>query len=147
VGGIQYFGAGVTERNLLGFGKSIDLSYNHSTERIARQIQWHDNRFFGSRLAMTLKIQRNSDKRSFSVAMARPFYAWQSKWGFSFFYEKADGLYREYDDGRRIAQYAIKDRAGQFIANHYWGKHAKRRLMLGAIYKCNRSALEREISI
>ncbi|MCI0694504.1 hypothetical protein L0337_21155 [candidate division KSB1 bacterium] len=137
-GGIQYFGAGVTERNLLGFGKSLDISYNHSTERLARQIQWHDNRFFGSRLAMTLKIQRNTDKRSFSMAVARPFFAWQSNWGFGFFHEKTDGTYREYRDGQRIAEHPLKNRAAQLILNHYWGERVKRRLMLGAIHQMER---------
>lgn len=130
-GGVHFFGASLVEDNLLGLGKTIDLGYNKSSDRTLRILAYRDNRLLGSRLQHAIKLQNNSDFDAFSFSLQRPFFAWQAKWGFDFSLEKIDGVYRRFRKGELVDAPGLRERAGQFFAHFYRGRHIKRHIFTG----------------
>jgi outer membrane protein assembly factor BamA len=148
VGGVHFFGVSLIEDNLLGLGKTIDLGYNQSTDRILRQILYKDRRLFGTRFASHIKAQNNSDFDAFVFTFSRPFFAWNARWGFGFGYESTTGVYRQFQDGELIAQPRLNEKSGQLVLNLYRGQKTKRHLMFGLnIEKSEIGANTREINL
>ena len=134
-GGVHYWGISLIEDNLLGYGKMIDLSYNHSTERILRQLIWADTRLLGSRYNTYLKLQNNSDIRMSDIKISKPFFAWHAKWGFTFQLENINGIYKKYLNDHIISTPQQHIRTQRLIFNFYRGNYLKHNYMFGAIHK------------
>lgn len=131
VGGVHFWGISLIEDNLAGQGKTIDLGYNHSSDRIFRQVLCRDPRLLGSRFAGNFKVQNNSDFDALELTFSRPFFAWNTRWGFGLAYENTNGVYRQFQDGELIAAPRLDENAFQMIVNLYRGETTKRHFMLG----------------
>ncbi|MFQ5628294.1 MAG: POTRA domain-containing protein, partial [bacterium] len=148
VGGVHFFGVSLIEDNLLGFGKTIDLGYNQSTDRILRQVLYKDRRLFGTRFASHIKAQNNSDFDAFEFTFSRPFFAWNTRWGIGLGFENTAGVSRQFQNGELIAEPRMKERAGQVVFNLYRGDKTKRHFMFGAnIEKSEIGDNSREINL
>ncbi|MFQ5629901.1 MAG: hypothetical protein ACE5I1_14135, partial [bacterium] len=147
-GGVHFFGVSLIEDNLFGLGKTIDLGYNQSSDRILRQIFYKDRRLFGTRFASHIKAQNNSDFDAFEVTFSRPFFAWNTRWGFGFGYQSTSGVSRQFQDGELIAEPRLNEKAVQLIVNLYRGEKTKRHFMVGAnIEKSEIGDKTREINL
>lgn len=131
VGGVHFWGVSLVEDNVFGLGKTIDIGYNHSSDRILRQVLYRDPRLLGSRFGGNVKAQNNSDFDTFEMSLSRPFFAWNTRWGFGLAFENTKGVYRQFRDGELVAAPRLDENALQMIFNLYRGDKLKRHLMFG----------------
>ena len=75
-GGASEWKAGVTERNLLGTGKTVSAVYNQSGRTPSKSVEWRDTHFLGfSHLNQTLSAAAGPDSRHYAFGVERPFFA------------------------------------------------------------------------
>src|SRR5262245_60261054 len=72
-GGETRWGAGLVERNVLGRGKQLALSYADGFERTDRRIEFRDPSLFGSYWSASLLYADNSDGGQRRVRLFKPF--------------------------------------------------------------------------
>jgi len=79
-GGTNQTGAEIEEENLLGYGKSVTLSWSSDVERESLLLQWRDPNVWQSRWQSELSYSINDDGRLRFVEFERPFYALDTHW-------------------------------------------------------------------
>jgi outer membrane protein assembly factor BamA len=79
-GGESEWGAGIEDRNLLGTGKMINLSYKSTVDRDEARISYNDPNVFGSRVRLFSSLGDATDGHRVQVAAERPFYALDTRW-------------------------------------------------------------------
>jgi hypothetical protein len=72
-GGKTRWAAGVTERNVMGLGKELGVSYDEDVQRTNRLIEFHDAALFGSYWSTALLYADNSDGGERRVRVEKPF--------------------------------------------------------------------------
>ncbi|HEC04981.1 MAG TPA: hypothetical protein ENI84_02140 [Thiothrix sp.] len=84
-GGKSKSGFEIQEHNLLGYGKSLSLSYEKGTERNSTLLTYGDPQLFGSRKRFFITLQNNSDGKGYNASLDLPFYSFDStrSWGVS----------------------------------------------------------------
>ena len=82
-GGNNRSGVELQEHNLLGYGKSLSLSYKQETERNSSLLEYLDPQVFGSRKRLFMSLQDNSDGNGYELDFGLPFYALDTRraWG------------------------------------------------------------------
>lgn len=73
-GGESFFGLGLEEGNILGYGKSVAFDYGRVGNKTASSLSYGDPRFMGTRLALGGSYSRGSTGDSGSMSLTRPFY-------------------------------------------------------------------------
>lgn len=73
--GESFTSVALTERNLLGRGKGVSLTYREAPEGITRDAEYHDPNVFGSRLRFSAQGGSGSEGASQGVEAGVPFYA------------------------------------------------------------------------
>ncbi len=96
----------LSERNLLGQGVTVRLSYLEDVDRDSLSFQYSDRNLAGSRVSVLTKIADSSDGATTDLRLIRPFYSLDSRWsaGATFFDETRDISF--YDLGEEAAEYA-----------------------------------------
>lgn len=79
-GGTNETGAEIEEENLLGYGKSVTLSWSSDVERESLLLRWQDPNVWQSRWQSELAYSINDDGRLRFVEFERPFYALDTHW-------------------------------------------------------------------
>lgn len=74
-GGESFFGLGVEEGNILGYGKSVAFDYGRTGNKTASSLSYGDPRFMGTRLGLNGAYSRGSTGDSGSASLTRPFYS------------------------------------------------------------------------
>ena len=82
-GGQNEYGAGLTEDNLFGFGKSLTVAWSSDVDRDQRIFSFTDPNVGGSRKRLGVSVADNSDGRRFSFDMGRPFFSLDTRWSIS----------------------------------------------------------------
>jgi len=77
-GGESFFGVGLEEGNILGYGKSVAFDYGRTGNRTSSALSYGDPRFMGTRLALNGGYARGSTGDSGSASLTSPFYALES---------------------------------------------------------------------
>ncbi len=77
-GGESFFGLGLEEGNILGYGKSAAFDYTRTGRKTTYSYSYGDPRFFGSRLALDGRYERSSTGDSGAASLTRPFYSLDS---------------------------------------------------------------------
>ncbi|TMQ70044.1 MAG: hypothetical protein E6K80_09785, partial [Candidatus Eisenbacteria bacterium] len=73
--GTSFTSISLTERNVLGWGKGISLSYHEAPEGISRDAEYQDPNLFGSRLRLSTHAGTGSEGASQGFDVRVPFYA------------------------------------------------------------------------
>jgi outer membrane protein assembly factor BamA len=105
-GGENRSGIEISERNLLGTGSSVRLSYKNTVDREATSFQYFDKNLGRSWTSLFLELADTSDGSTKDVRLIRPFYALDTRWsaGATFYeYNREESLY---ELGDRVAEYA-----------------------------------------
>jgi len=104
-GGENRSGIGIEENNLLGRGQTLRVKYQDNVDRSSTSFEFVDRNFANSWVTTALRIADNSDGKSNSLSVIRPFYSLDSRWtaGSSVL-----------DDDRRTALYQLGDEAAEF---------------------------------
>ena len=74
-GGESFFGLGLEEGNILGYGKSVAFDYGRTGNKTASALSYGDPRFMGTRMALAGDYSRGSTGDSGSASLTRPFYS------------------------------------------------------------------------
>ena len=104
VGDRTLWEVGLSERNLLGWGKEVSASHRVTLDRTANSLWYTDRQLAGSRLALTAAIADLSDGDEQILTLSRPFYSLQDAWAFSVravAFNRQDPLFL---DGQEIAR-------------------------------------------
>lgn len=98
----------VSERNLLGKGVSMRLSYREDVDRNSTSFQYSDRNLGDSWTALFAEISDSSDGDTLNLSLTRPFYALDSRWsaGGSLFDDSREVTF--YDLGNEAAEYAVE---------------------------------------
>jgi hypothetical protein len=103
-GGVSFHRAGgansssfeLQDINFLGSGKRIQLSQTSTVDRLSRLIGYRDPNLLGSRGQLDLSFSDNSDGKTESVSLERPFYSLDARWAAGvkgFMDRRVDSLY------------------------------------------------------
>jgi hemolysin activation/secretion protein len=103
VGNELTWGAGVSERNLLGRGKQIELNYRSGLERDSTNFFYRDPRVAGSRVAVSVGLSNLSDGGRGQLNVSQPFFSLRTKWAFGVQFLSFDQLDPLYFAGERVA--------------------------------------------
>lgn len=98
----------VSERNLLGQGVSLRLSYREDVDRHSTSFQYSDRNLGESWTALFAEVSDSSDGETLNLSLTRPFYALDSRWsaGGSIFDDSREISF--YDLGNEAAEYAVE---------------------------------------
>lgn len=94
---------GVAEKNLLGWGKWVDVARRSGLDRDEATFFYFDPRLAGSRTRALVSYSEQSDGRSAQLILARPFFALSTEWAFGLTLDAFDQLDPLYEDGERVA--------------------------------------------
>ena len=136
-GGDNEFAFGVSDSNLLGLGKEIDISYEHQDERKGVSFVLRDPNILGTRWAASAIAADNDDGHRYGVNVALPFYALDSRFstGFLLNDDKRDnGLYLLSDKIWEIGVESEDLRSFVGFSNGRKGRWIDR-LIFGAAYR------------
>jgi len=114
-GGADHSGVQLAEGNLLGYGKSLSLQSDRSTDRTQYGVSYADPNLLGSRWQLDTNYIHASDGGTSQFSIAHPFYSLDTRWSGS-----VDGL-RDQRIDRRYQQAVVVD---QYQTTHesYGGK-------------------------
>jgi Surface antigen variable number repeat/Omp85 superfamily domain len=104
-GGRNKFRAEIQENNLLGFGKSMSVSFSSNPDRDTRAIAYEDPQFLGRRLTLDVLYASMSDGERRKFALTRPFRSLETTSGGAAIYEELRQSTRIYGGGSEIAQF------------------------------------------
>jgi len=106
-GGMNTYGATISETNLLGLGKDIELGWNKGVDRNQIALNYNDPAFFAPYLRAHLGYAHTSDGYNRQFNVRRPFFAFATPWAsdmtFTAFRQN-DKLYRHGVEVSRFQQ-------------------------------------------
>ncbi len=119
VGGDSFFGLGLEEGNILGYGKSLSFDYGRNAGKTTTSYGYGDPRFLGTRLALNGGYSKGTVGDSAAVSLTKPFFsldapnatgvAWQRSVTEKYIYRDAVE-YSRFRQRRRIAEASIGQR-------------------------------------
>ena len=75
--------AGVSEKNLLGLGKSVTVSHRTDLDRTSERVLYRDPQLAGSRFTLTASLADLSDGDEEFFSLDRPYFSLEEAWAFS----------------------------------------------------------------
>jgi len=104
-GGINAGQISLEESNLFGTGILVGLTYKSDQDRSATLFNVGDDNILGSRVAAAYSIAKQSDGKSQSGSLARPFYSLDSRWAAGVSAEDIDQRDSIFSAGESVAVY------------------------------------------
>lgn len=83
VGEANEWRLGVSELNLLGFGKSASFELKRGPEGNERRLSYGDRQFLGRRLSLDAESRDGTEVRHHELRLGRPFYSSLSRWSWT----------------------------------------------------------------
>ncbi|HUQ53825.1 MAG TPA: hypothetical protein VM692_16470 [Gammaproteobacteria bacterium] len=105
-GGVSEFGAGLEDRNLLGMGKELKVSYRSLIERDETYVGYIDPHLFGSRVQLSTVLANASDGHRRELAVDRPFYSLDTRWSLGGSLRDEQRVDPIYDLGEEIDEFS-----------------------------------------
>ncbi len=106
-GGMSTYGATLSETNLLGLGKDVEIGWSKGVDRRQLALNYNDPAFFAPYLRAHFGYAHNSDGNNRQFNLRRPFFAFATPWAseatFSAFRQN-DRLYRSGVEVSRLQQ-------------------------------------------
>ena len=106
-GGTSTYGASLSETNLVGWGKELEIGYQKGVDRRRIGLAYQDHAFFAPYWNAFVSYGRNSDGYDHRVDLQRPFYSFATPWsaGVSFQdFRQVDKLYALGENVSRFEQ-------------------------------------------
>jgi len=113
-GGFTSYAVRLKEANLLGYGKSVQVSGKRTIDRDTSELRYDDRQLFGSRYILHLAYQDNSDGSLIGVETGKPFDGLTGRRSWS-----ASALHREYEQSlyeasEVVAKFGIDEDSASF---------------------------------
>ena len=121
-GGEGFTNIAMVERNVLGFGKTVNFSYRETPEGITRSASYHDPNLFGSRMRLAAAAGTGTDGASQGFDAAVPFYSEDAPLAYGVRWSLITSVARLFRDGQESA---VFDRRIEETEVH-WGRGTKR---------------------
>jgi hypothetical protein len=109
-GGETRWATGLTERNFLGAGKEIGLSYDEGVQRTNRLIEFKDTALFGGYWSTALRYADNSDGGERQVRIDKPFSSPLDRLTVGALWDSRRQEDRFYADGEVASEYGLRHR-------------------------------------
>ena len=104
-GGKTTYSLEFQETDLLGWGKSISVSYDQGSDRTTRSILYQDPYLFSPFWRGKLLYADNSDGRQRALELSRPFYSFQAPWSADLLLEHLAEREKLYQDGETLSTF------------------------------------------
>jgi hypothetical protein len=79
-GGQTEWGIGLSDNNLLGTGKTLEIGYESEIERDQSLLGYSDGNVFGTRVQLTALLANASDGHQRQLRVERPFFSLDTRW-------------------------------------------------------------------
>ena len=112
-GGQTTWSVNLRERNFLGAGKDVGLTYDKETERTNRVVQYHDPALFGAYWTADLTYANNTDGGQERILVQKPFVSFSDPFATDLLYNHLRLEQDIYGGGEAISRYAMNRREGQ----------------------------------
>lgn len=107
-GGENTGGFDLEELNLLGTGSHLIATVHQEVDRSVKKLAYQNPNLGGSWWDFSAAASNNSDGKSHSVALKRPFYAMDTRRAGFFSYDFVKQHNQRYDLGQKIDEYAVR---------------------------------------
>ena len=104
-GGMSTYGATMSETNLLGLGKEIDLGYNKGVDRRQIALNYNDPTFFAPYLRAHFGYAHTSDGYNRQFSIRRPFFSFATQWASESSFTAFRQNNRLYRDGVEVSRF------------------------------------------
>ncbi|MEO5617984.1 MAG: hypothetical protein ABIS67_09445 [Candidatus Eisenbacteria bacterium] len=125
-----------TERNLLGFGKSVSVSYRDDPAGITRSIGISDPGVAGSRVRLNYSGSRGTSGASDGAQVVLPFYSYDSRWSFGASALRRSGNAHLFRENAEVASLGVQVEESQIFVgrgSHQDGTITRTTLILAAL--------------
>lgn len=99
----------IVDENFLGHGQLLALGYSSNVDRSGVSVDFRDENLFKSWWRIDAGYNANSDGDVANLAIARPFYSLDSRWGAGFKAYTRDQITPMYDLGEKINEFREED--------------------------------------
>lgn len=97
-GGVNDVTFGLSEHNVLGYGKTLALEYGKNGHDDSRRFHWADRQVWGSRLRNDLLVEDSPTSKLYSARLERPFFASIARWSYGLTGRYAEDAAQTYAD-------------------------------------------------
>lgn len=109
-GGATTYGVRLEEKNLLGLGKQLGITFDRKVERTNRFIQYRDPYVFGPYWFLDLAYGLNSDGHRQQARLGRPFVSSRDRWSVDGLYDDLVQKARLYAEGDVVSRFEQRRR-------------------------------------
>jgi hypothetical protein len=110
-GGEQFGTIGLAERNLLGLGKSVSLSYHEDPTGISRGLSFTDPMVLGSHLRLRYSASAGAGGATDVLSLGLPFYAEDTPWSYGASWRRTSSVARLFQRASETA--SLDERIGE----------------------------------
>jgi outer membrane protein assembly factor BamA len=110
-GGQTEWGIGLSDNNLLGTGKTLELSHLNEIDRDQTLLGYSDGNVFGSRVRLSAALANADDGDRRQLTVERPFYALDTRWSFGGSVQDQLRVDPIYDLGEQIDEFSHEIRS------------------------------------
>lgn len=104
-GGETEWGLGLSDNNLFGTGKTLDVGYESEIDRDQTTLGYADGNLFGSRARMRALLGNASDGHRRELVVERPFFALDTRWSLGGSIQDEQRIDTMYDLGEEIDEF------------------------------------------
>ncbi|MDQ6802535.1 MAG: BamA/TamA family outer membrane protein [Acidobacteriota bacterium] len=115
-GGMNTYGATISETNLVGLGKDIELGWNKGVDRRQTALNYNDPAFFAPYLRAHFGYAHTSDGYNRQFNLRRPFFAFSTPWASDASFAAFRQNNRLYRDGIEVSRFQQNHR--EFAASY-----------------------------
>lgn len=108
-GGANRTSIGIQDFNLLGYGKTLEISHKSDRDRSSDVLAYNDPNVAFSRWKLDLGFSNNSDGHDHRVAVERPFFALDTENSYGLSLSDTDALARRYALGETVDVYRRRE--------------------------------------
>ena len=105
-GGETEWGIGLSDSNLLGTGKTLEIGYTSEIDRDEVLLGYADGNVFGSRVRLNAALANLSDGDRRQLAVERPFFALDTRWSLGGSFRDERRVDTMYDLGEEIDEFS-----------------------------------------
>jgi outer membrane protein assembly factor BamA len=104
-GGETEWGIGLSDNNLVGTGKTFEISHESEIDRDHTAVGYGDSNVFGSRVRLRTSFRNASDGDRRQLGVERPFYALDTRWALGGNVHSEERVDTMYDLGEEIDEF------------------------------------------
>ncbi|MDD5303980.1 MAG: hypothetical protein PHS14_12845, partial [Elusimicrobia bacterium] len=112
-GGESFFGLGLEEGNILGYGKSVAFDYGRTGRKTTSSYSYGDPRFMGTRMALDAGYAHSSSGDSNSASLTSPFYSLDSARASAAAWQRSVSDTYVYRDAEEFSRFRTRRRIGE----------------------------------